>query len=134
MTAFLFGLAGAIVGNIIGGYLSYHGGIQGAQEIEKNKINQARIKIIYQLHYILNAIKICNLEQEIFTGTFYLINVADFTDDESEKITRFFQIWKDIQFDASKSQLNNSNLVRNLMNKVMDPLVEDIEMIIQKYQ
>jgi len=104
------------------------------EQIEKNKINQARIKIIYQLHYILNAIKVCNLEQEIFPGIFYLINVADLTDDESEKITQFFQIWKDIQFDSSKSQLNNSNLVRNLMNKLMDPLIEDIEIIIQKYQ
>ena len=132
--AFLFGLFGAILGSIIGGYLNYRGGVLGAQQIAKTQTNRARKKVTYQLHHTLNALRSSDLDKEISADVSLLISVADFEDDESEKIIRFFQRWKDIQFDARKSQGNNRTIAVNLMKRTMKPLVEDIEVIVQKYQ
>lgn len=132
-TAFLFGLIGAILGSAIGGYLNYRGGVQVARHIEKNKVNKARRKIIYQLRYILNALKSSDIDKAASVDAIYLISEADLVDAESEKIIYFLERWKEIQFDARKSQLNSRALAVSLMKQIMNPLVEDIKIIIQKY-
>jgi len=131
---FLLGLFGAILGSAIGGYLNYRGGVQGAQQIAKAKTNKARKKIIYQLRCTLNALKSNDLSKENSSDISLLISVADLADDELEKVIQFFQHWKDIQFDSHKSQLNNNTIAIHLMKQTMIPLVEDIEVIIRKYQ
>lgn len=144
-TIFWLGLIGAVLGNVIGGYLSYCGGVQGAKQtaniIAIAETKKARKKIIYQLCYTLDAINTSNADAWVSADTFFLINewlddliLADFADNESDKITQFLQRWKDIQSDAQESKVGNHCIEIMSIKKRMNPLVEDIEKIIKKYK